>query len=188
MTQRIHQELILDKHHVSVELAISDEHMLEAVTLFSPDIIICPFLTKRIPKVIWKNTPCLIVHPGIEGDRGPSSIDWAIMEAQYEWGVTLLQASEEMDAGNIWETSTFPLRRNSSKSSTYRSEVIQAAAKLVRYAVNKFATGDVAPRPLNYKNEHVKGTLKPIMRQDARGIDWHADNTETVWVQILWND
>jgi putative two-component system hydrogenase maturation factor HypX/HoxX len=34
---------------------------------------------KAIPEDIYKNIKCLIVHPGIKGDRGPSSIDWAIL-------------------------------------------------------------------------------------------------------------
>jgi putative two-component system protein, hydrogenase maturation factor HypX/HoxX len=42
------------------------------------------------------------MHPGIKGDRGPSSIDWAIMENSREWGVTALEADAETDAGDIW--------------------------------------------------------------------------------------
>jgi hypothetical protein len=33
-------------------------------------VILCPFLTQKIPEDIWQQTLCLIVHPGIEGDRG----------------------------------------------------------------------------------------------------------------------
>lgn len=59
-------------------------------------MILCPFLTKRIPEAIWKDKSriCLIVHPGIHGDRGASSIDWALKERASEWGVTVLQADE----------------------------------------------------------------------------------------------
>ena len=47
--------------------------------------------------------------PGPKGDRGPSSLDWAIMDAEPVWGVTALQAVEEMDAGPIWASRTFPV-------------------------------------------------------------------------------
>jgi putative two-component system protein, hydrogenase maturation factor HypX/HoxX len=33
------------------------------------------------------------VHPGIKGDRGPSSLDWAIANHEKTWGVTILQAA-----------------------------------------------------------------------------------------------
>ena len=69
-----------------------------------------------MPDSIWKSHTCLIVHPGIEGDRGPSSLDWAIKGGATEWGVTLLHAAEEMDAGRIWGTATFPMREASKGS------------------------------------------------------------------------
>ena len=65
------------------------------------DIVLAPFLTKSVPGDVYSNPsfPCIIVHPGIEGDRGRHSLDWALKQQQSEWGVTLLQAAEEMDAG-----------------------------------------------------------------------------------------
>lgn len=53
--------------------------MRNGVDEFQPDLIICPTLMKAIPEDIYKKIKCLIVHPGIKGDRGPSSIDWAIL-------------------------------------------------------------------------------------------------------------
>jgi putative two-component system hydrogenase maturation factor HypX/HoxX len=64
--------------------------MREGVKNFQPDLIVCPTLMKAIPEDIYTKTKCLIVHPGIKGDRGPSSIDWAILNKDKEWGVTLL--------------------------------------------------------------------------------------------------
>lgn len=49
---------------------------------------------KAIPEDIYKRIKCLIVHPGIKGDRGPSSIDWAILNQSKEWGVTIIEADK----------------------------------------------------------------------------------------------
>nr|VFK57747.1 MAG: hypothetical protein BECKUNK1418G_GA0071005_10012 [Candidatus Kentron sp. UNK]VFK69195.1 MAG: hypothetical protein BECKUNK1418H_GA0071006_101138 [Candidatus Kentron sp. UNK] len=54
LTQRAHLELTELGHEVSIELSLSDEIMREAVRLFRPDLIICPFLKDRIPDDIWK--------------------------------------------------------------------------------------------------------------------------------------
>ena len=183
MTQRVHRELALMGHTVSVELAISPQLMLDAVASFHPDLIICPFLTKRVPDSIWQNYPCLIVHPGIEGDRGASSIDWALNAERAEWGVTLLQAAEEMDAGDIWATQNFPLR-TTSKASTYRREVTATAAALVKQAVAQFEAKTIAPRALDYANPEVLGTLNPTMPQAQRTIDWALDSTAAVIKKI----
>jgi putative two-component system hydrogenase maturation factor HypX/HoxX len=103
-------------------------HQLEDIAGPKVDIILCPFLTKKIPESVYSDTavPCVIIHPGIEGDRGISSIDWALRGKATELGVTLLQAVEEMDAGPIWATRTFKIKRAATKSSLYRIECIDA--------------------------------------------------------------
>lgn len=52
---------------------------------------------------------------------GSSSIDWATLNNSKEWGVTLIQAGLEMDAGDIWFSSNYPMREVS-KSIIYRHE------------------------------------------------------------------
>jgi putative two-component system hydrogenase maturation factor HypX/HoxX len=110
LTQRTHVELAYRGHDVSIELALSDEVMIEAVELYQPDLIIAPMLKKAIPETIWRRHTCIIIHPGIKGDRGPSSLDWAILNNAEEWGVTALQANAEMDAGDIWSSFNFQMQ------------------------------------------------------------------------------
>ncbi|PCI93136.1 MAG: hydrogenase maturation protein, partial [Flavobacteriales bacterium] len=97
LSQRAWAELSAKGHMIKIQLATSNEAMINAVSAFKPDLILAPFLKKAIPDSIWKSTTSLIVHPGIKGDRGPSSLDWAVMSQKTEWGVTVLQADEEMD-------------------------------------------------------------------------------------------
>ena len=52
--------------------------MEAAVERHRPELIVCPMLKKIIPESIWTKHRCLVVHPGPSGDRGPSSLDWAI--------------------------------------------------------------------------------------------------------------
>ncbi|MBC7983586.1 MAG: hydrogenase maturation protein, partial [Candidatus Obscuribacterales bacterium] len=183
LTQRISRELTILKHNVAVELAIDAATMEEAVTLFAPDVIICPFLKQRIPDSIWRKHVCLIVHPGIEGDRGPSSLDWAIMRGEAAWGVTVVQAAEQMDAGDIWGTAQFPLRQ-ASKGSIYRREITAEAVRLVLQAVTDFTTEGFKPRQLDYGNAQVTGQWnRPVKRED-RLIDWQADATDIVLAKI----
>lgn len=179
LCQRVHRELTVMGHSVSFELALNPEAMIEAVTLFKPDVIICPFLKQRVPDRIWQNHICLIVHPGVEGDRGPSALDWAIAGNAPEWGVTLLQAAKEMDAGDIWGTHNFPMR-TARKASLYRREVTQQAVHLIKLAVSGIKQNNIRPRPLDYTNPAVRGRLMPLMKQQDRQIDWWQDDTETV--------
>jgi len=79
LTQKIDRTLNRIGYEVKFQIASSNDAMRTAVYDFMPDIIICPTLMKAIPADIYQSVKCLIVHPGITGDRGPSSLDWAIL-------------------------------------------------------------------------------------------------------------
>ncbi|MBK6971908.1 MAG: hydrogenase maturation protein [Sterolibacteriaceae bacterium] len=181
LTQRLFSELRARGHVVSIEFDISDSVAEEAVALFRPDLIVAPYLRRAIPDSIWSRNVCLIVHPGIPGDRGPSALDWAIQNGEREWGVTVLQANAEMDAGDIWASESFPMRR-AKKSSIYRNEVTEAASRAVLAAVERFASGSFIPIPL--ATAAARGQLRPLMRQTDRRIDWSRDDTATVIAKL----
>jgi putative two-component system protein, hydrogenase maturation factor HypX/HoxX len=183
MTQRVHVELADRGHEVSVELALGDEVMREAVRRCDPDLIVAPMLTTAIPADIWSACPCFIVHPGPRGDRGPSSLDWAIMEGAGHWGVTILQANAEMDAGDIWASTEFAMPRDS-KSSLYRTEVADAALEALLLAVTRFEAGGYRPEPLDYDRPGVTGRLRPPCRQEHRRIDWQDEPTTSVLAKL----
>jgi putative two-component system hydrogenase maturation factor HypX/HoxX len=66
------------------------------------------------------------------------------------------------------------------KSSLYRNEVTEAATAAVLEAVEKFEQGGFTPTPLDYANSAVRGSERPLMKQDDRRIDWSRDDTATV--------
>ncbi len=183
LTQRLFVELTQCGHELSIEFDINDAVTCEAVGLFQPDLIIAPFLKRAIPEKVWRQHTCLIVHPGIAGDRGPSALDWAIMNNLPEWGVTVLQANAEMDAGDIWATEVFPMRF-AKKSSLYRYEVVEAATRAVLAAVMHFESGNYQPMPLDYSRIDVQGRLHVPIRQSDRSIDWQHDNARTILKKI----
>jgi putative two-component system hydrogenase maturation factor HypX/HoxX len=183
LTQRLFVELRETGHEVSVEFDINDAVAIEAVELFQPELIIAPFLKRAIPPAIWSRYVCLVVHPGIPGDRGPSALDRAILDREVSWGVTVLQANAELDAGDIWASAEFPMR-DAAKSSLYRNEVTQAAVAAVRQAVERYTRGDFRPQPLDYTLPGMRGRSRPAMRQSERAIDWQRDDTARVLRKI----
>ena len=183
LSQRIHAELAEEGHELAVVLAACGESELrEAV--FGPgyrtgpatpryDLCIAPMLTSAIPQDIWETVPCFIVHPGPPGDRGPSSLDWALHRGMDVWGVTVLQAVAEMDAGPVWAHASFRVTPGVAKSDLYRGELSDAASTAVREAVRRFALGE---RPGSAR--HV--ATRPFYPQQLRTIDWERDSAERV--------
>jgi putative two-component system hydrogenase maturation factor HypX/HoxX len=181
LTQRLFVELREAGHEVSVEFDINDAVTEDAVQLFAPELIIAPFLKRAIPASVWRRYTCFIVHPGIIGDRGPSALDWAILDAECCWGVTVLEANADMDAGDIWASVEFPMR-NASKSSLYRGELTRAAVAAVRLAVARFQDRSFRPVPL--AEAVCRGRQRPLVRQSDRQIHWRVDPTPTVLRKI----
>ncbi|MBI6545935.1 MAG: hydrogenase maturation protein, partial [Cyanobacteria bacterium NC_groundwater_1444_Ag_S-0.65um_54_12] len=178
LAQRLFSELVARGHEVSVEFDVNDHLTQEALALYQPDLLLAPFLKRAIPAAVWQSIPCLVVHPGVVGDRGPSSLDWAIMEAERQWGVTVLQANAEMDAGDVWSSVSFAMR-SASKSDLYRREVADAATDAVITALERYQQGE-EPVPLDYTKPGVRGKLRPHMKQADRAIDWLLDDTMTI--------
>lgn len=173
LSQRLYVALTARGHEVSVEFDINDTVTAEAVALFGPDLILAPFLKRAIPEALWRRHCCLVVHPGPPGDRGPSALDRAILDSEPCWGVTVLQANGEMDAGDIWAAAEFPMRA-ASKASLYRNEVSGAAERAVLQAVERFASGEWRPAP------PPPGPMRPSLPQAERRIDWRRDSTAEV--------
>jgi putative two-component system hydrogenase maturation factor HypX/HoxX len=168
-------------HDVGVLFATSEAGMIKDVAQANPDLIICPFLKDRVPARVWQRWRTVIIHPGPVGDRGPSSLDWAISEGAPTWGVTALQAVEEMDAGPIWAARTFPVpAAPPRKSSMYNGPVADAAMECVFEVVAKAADPAFTPVPADRAPTEVPGArLRPLMRQPDRAFDW-GDPTEQI--------
>lgn len=176
LTQRLYCELTARGHEISIEFDIADSVSEEAVSLFRPDLIIAPFLKRPIPESIWSRHLCLVVHPGIVGDRGPSALDWAVQGSAQEWGVTVLQAEAEMDAGPVWASARFPMRP-ARKASIYRNEVTEAAVQAVLVAVERKGAGSFVP-------ERVPGQAHALMRQADRSINWQAESSAAILAKL----
>ncbi|MFD5272259.1 enoyl-CoA hydratase-related protein [Streptomyces sp. NPDC058335] len=178
LSQRVYAELSDLGHRVDVVLATYGATAIRAaVREVRPDLIIAPMLKTALPEDVWCEHTCLIVHPGPTGDRGPSSLDWAIAENAPRWGVTILQAEAAMDAGPVWAAVPFDVPPVG-KSDLYRNEVSDAAVAAVLLAVRRYGDGSFKPQPQSDPSFRV--VWRDPFRQELRRIDWEGDSTETV--------
>jgi len=169
-------------HDVGVQLAGRPQDIVTEVRAARPDLIICPYLKERVPSQVWGNWRTVIIHPGPVGDRGRSSLDWAIAEGARSWGVTALQAVEELDAGPIWATRIFPMpAAPPRKSALYNGPVADAAMECIFETVKKAADPTFTPTPATELTIEVPGVRpRPPMRQQDRQFDWDAPTEHIV--------
>ena len=182
-SQRAWTALCAEGHQVDIALAdIGEDAIAETVADTNPELIICPFLKHRVPEKVWQQWPTVIIHPGPVGDRGPSSLDYAITEREPVWGVTALQAVEEMDAGPIWASRTFPMPDPvPSKSSLYNGLVADAAMECIAETVANAADPGFTPVPQEQMPRPVASArTRPLLRRDERMFDWSQPAEEIV--------
>jgi folate-dependent phosphoribosylglycinamide formyltransferase PurN len=177
------------KYELKVAAIDSGRDIEKVVEKVQPDLIICPYLTKKIPAEVYKKYICWIVHPGIVGDRGAYSIDYALLTFEdwkpesERWGVTVLQAHEEYDAGAIWSTKEFPLSNAVTKSELYHTSVTRAAIDAIDNALESFKNPEAMPISLkNYSN--ARGNEQTSLKQKQRGFSWDHDSAKTIAQKI----
>lgn len=182
LTQRLWDELRERGHEVAVEFALDERTITDGVYQAQPDLILCPYLKERVPAEVWTKWRTVIIHPGPVGDRGPSSLDYAIAEGAPRWGVTALSAVEEMDAGPIWAHREFDLPADPPrKSALYTGPVADAAIECALEVVERAADPDFVPTPLADAPRPVPDArLRPLMRQAERAFDWSDDAADII--------
>ena len=82
LSQRVWTDLCEAGHAVTVQLATDPAEVVAAVRALDPELVVCPYLRERVPAEVWAHRRTIIIHPGPVGDRGPSSLDWAITDGE----------------------------------------------------------------------------------------------------------
>src|SRR4029453_3907571 len=91
---------------------------------------------------------------------------------------------EEMDAGPIWRSRSFPMPDSAPrKSDLYNGPVTEAALELVQEGVAKAADPAFEPEPLDYRRPDVTGRLRRPVRRVDRCFGW-SDPTDHVLRRI----
>ena len=163
-------------HSISVTFSINEQQMKQEIEEFNPELILAPFLKAFIAKDIYDKYPTYIFHPAPIGDRGPHSLEYALLSDTQEWGVVILRANELYDGGNIVAQSDFQVR-NTYKASLYRQEVVEYSLR---------ALDDFFERPIQKKQ--ILNPIHKLFKQNGRAIDWDKDTTKTIISKIHLSD
>ena len=102
--------------------------------------------------------------------------------AEPQWGVTAMQAVEEMDAGPIWATQMLrpAYRGPAQEQPVQRAEWPTLPIEVIHEVVAKAGDPAFTPEPLDYARSDVWGRLRPMMRQPDRQFSWSDSTAEIV--------
>jgi putative two-component system hydrogenase maturation factor HypX/HoxX len=160
---------------------LSPEDMAAFAERAGADVLFCPFLKEVVPPSVCERWTTWIPHPGILGDGGPSSLSWAILDAEPTWGVTLVRAepataAEQLDSGNVGAWREFPLPGDVTVGEAYAQYVTPAAVACAREVLARMRDepGYVGV-PLARFGEAVRGRFRPALTQADLAFSWEDE-------------
>ena len=174
---------VIRPEDLQIRTPMSAEDMTRFATLAAPDVILCPFLKEVVPAAVCERTTTWIPHPGIRGDRGPSSLSWAILDGEPRWGLTMVRAEpantpEDLDGGNVGAWREFAMPASATLGEVYAQHVVPAAIECAREILARMAI-DPAYRgvPLADFGGAASGRHRPALGQDRLAFAWddHPD-------------
>ena len=174
---------VIRPEDLQIRTPMSAGDMIWFARLAAPDVILCPFLKEVVPAEVCERTTTWIPHPGIRGDRGPSSLSWAILEGEPRWGLTMVRAEpasapEELDGGNVGAWREFAMPAEATLGEVYAWHVVPAAIECAREILARMGI-DPAYRgvPLADFGRGAAGRYRPALRQDRLAFAWddHPD-------------
>ena len=161
-----------DREFLVDVIYIKSNTMEKEIKNFNPDIILCPFLQHYISANIYTYYPTFVFHPGLIGDRGAYSIEWALWQEQKQWGGVWLKANKLFDGGDIYAFKKFDLN-NTKKSTIYRNEMKNIAVDTLTELFDNIKKDKKLPQILN-----------PIHDKFTITIDWQKDITKMIIKKI----
>jgi putative two-component system protein, hydrogenase maturation factor HypX/HoxX len=174
---------VIRPEDLQIRTPMSAEDMTRFARLAAPDVILCPFLKEIVPPEVCERTTTWVPHPGIRGDRGPSSLSWAILTGAPMWGLTMVRAEptstpEELDGGNVGAWREFAMPTEATMGEVYARHVIPAAIDCAREILARMAVDPAySGVPLASFGSAAVGRHRPALRQDRLGFAWddHPD-------------
>ncbi len=155
---------------VDVIFARNDVTIIKELQVFSPDMVLAPYLHYFLPKEVYEKYLTFIFHPGIVGDRGAYSLERALNSK--EWGVSIIKANELYDGGDIYATTSFKVRQTY-KASLYRNEVKESYFALLKTFFSNVK-----------ENKKIPQILNPLNTKENITIDWEEDTTQIIVKKI----
>jgi methionyl-tRNA formyltransferase len=123
------------------EWAISQGYKLYAIE--DCDVLISIMYDKLIPEDFIKSHKCYNFHPGVlPWYRGAGAYSWAIINGEFETGVTLHEIDKDIDHGNVISIERFPISKKDTAETLFR-KAEETIFELFKYSLSILATKDI---------------------------------------------
>jgi len=155
---------------------VRDQAFEDLLRGWEPDVIVVTAYGRILPRNILElpRHGCINVHASLlPRYRGAAPIAWAIARGETETGVTIMQMSEEMDAGDILLQRSTPIGAHET-AVDLSERLSHLGADALMETLAALARGELVPVP----QDERAVTLAPIIAKSDGEIDWSRGAAE----------
>lgn len=159
--------------------SFKDENTAERLKGFCPDLFVVASFGLIIPR--WAldipSMGAINIHPSLLPHyRGPSPIQWALLNCDDVTGITLINMNERMDAGNIIYQENVKIG-SEDNFITLSDSLSCRSAEILRDMLNKIETEGMMT---GVEQRHELATFTRIITKEMGKIDWNMTSPEIV--------
>ena len=141
------------------------------------DLCVMAFVTDIVPDEILEapRFGTIQYHPSLLPEhRGPSSINWPIIQGKSKTGLTVFWPDKGLDTGPILLQKEFEITKTDTLGSVYFGKLYPAGVEAMVEAVEMVKNG-TAPK---IEQDHSKATYEGWCRSSHVMIDWNSPGVE----------
>lgn len=166
------------KHNIKVitPRTLKDEKIQEEFKNFNADAAVIVAYGLILPKIILESTKfgCINIHPSLLPKwRGPSPIQYSLLNGDKKTGICIIKMDEGIDSGDILAKIEFDVAENDNYANLAPKMAVLGANLLEKTLLN-LEKGKIEPVK---QNHDLASFSKKIMKEDAR-IDWNLSAEE----------
>lgn len=151
--------------------SFKEQAVVDEFTALEPDLGVMAFVTKIVPPS-FLNVPkhgTVQYHPSLlPRHRGPSSINWPIIQGETKTGLTIFWPDDGLDTGPILLQKTVEIGPDDTLGTIYFEKLFPLGVAAMVEAVDLVKSGK-AP---HVQQDHSQATYESWCTKDDVGIDW----------------
>lgn len=118
--EELEVEKLARKKGIKIVQTSDNKEIEKIVRMTKPDALVIASYNKVLPKSLLNLTKCINVHHGdLPNWRGRANFNWAIIMGLDSVGLTVHNASADLDAGNIYKQYTIPISKYETITTLY---------------------------------------------------------------------
>ncbi len=173
-------KVLAEKYKIPVyqpEVLKNNEIFLKEFREIAPNLCIVAAYGKIIPKEILDipSLGFLNIHPSLLPRwRGPSPIQYTILNGDTETGVTIIKMDERMDRGPIIAKSKIQISKSKITYRELHNQLAKLGAELLIKTLPQYLGGAIT----SVSQDDSKATYSKILKKDDGRIDWEKTAEE----------